>query len=137
MSLHSYSRVWLHLIWGTLERRPLITKPAAPKISEYLSRYSREKGFYMKINFVNAEHVHALIDLPTGVSIEQLVQLFKGGSSHWINQSDLLKSKFCVGPRVRSFFGFSFGSRGGSKIYRQPGRSSSEEKLFGRIAPIC
>jgi putative transposase len=85
------------LVWGTLERRPLITKPAAPKVSEYLSQYSREKGFYMKINFVNAEHVHALVDLPTGICIEEMVQLFKGSSSHWINQSDLLRSKFAWG----------------------------------------
>jgi putative transposase len=97
MSLHSYSRVWLHLVWATLERRPLLTKSAAPKISEYLTQYSREKGIYMKINFVNAEHVHALVDLPTGLCIEEMVQLFKGGSSHWINQSDLLSSKFAWG----------------------------------------
>jgi REP element-mobilizing transposase RayT len=51
----------------------------------------------MKINFVNADHVHALVDLPTGISIEEMVQLFKGSSSHWINQSDLLKTKFAWG----------------------------------------
>lgn len=97
MSLHSYSRVWLHLVWATLERRPLLTKAVAPKVSEYLSQYSREKSIYMKINFVNAEHVHALVDLPTGLCIEEMVQLFKGSSSHWINQSDLLPSKFAWG----------------------------------------
>jgi putative transposase len=97
MSLHSYSRVWLHIVWATLERRPLLAKPAAAKVSEYLSQYSREKGIYMKINFVNPEHVHALVDLPTGLSIEEMVHLFKGGSSHWINQSDLLPMKFAWG----------------------------------------
>ena len=51
----------------------------------------------MKINFVNPEHVHALVDLPTGICIEEMVQLFKGSTSHWINQSDLLKSKFAWG----------------------------------------
>lgn len=97
MSLHSYSRVWLHLVWATLERRRLLTKPAATKLSEYLYQYSSEKGVYMKINFVNPEHVHALVDLPTSLSIEEMVQLFKGGSSHWINHSDLLPSKFAWG----------------------------------------
>jgi REP element-mobilizing transposase RayT len=58
MSRHSYSRVWVHLIWATLERRPLLSKPAAVKLSGYLSSYSAEKGVYMKINYVNAEHVH-------------------------------------------------------------------------------
>lgn len=50
MSLHSYSRVWLHLVWATLERRPLLPPPVAAKVSAYLSKYSSEKGIYMKIN---------------------------------------------------------------------------------------
>lgn len=94
MSLHSYSRVWLHVIWATLERRPLLTKSAAAKLSGQLYQYASEKGIYMKINFVNSEHVHALIDLPTKLSIEEMMHLLKGGSSHWINENKLLPGKF-------------------------------------------
>jgi len=97
MSLHSYSRVWLHLIWGTLERRPLLSKSAAPKLSNYLSQYASEKGIYMKINYVNPEHVHALIDLPTNLSIEDTMHLLKGSSSHWINEGNLVPGKFAWG----------------------------------------
>ena len=94
MSLHSYSRVWLHAVWGTLERRPLLTKPVAVKLSDYLHRYSPEKAIYMRINYVNPDHVHVLVDLPTSLSIEQMMQLLKGASSHWINESNLLPHKF-------------------------------------------
>ena len=48
----------------------------------------------MKINFVNPDHVHTLIDLPTSFSIEEVAQLFKGSSSHWINENNLVPSKF-------------------------------------------
>jgi REP element-mobilizing transposase RayT len=48
----------------------------------------------MKINFVNADHVHALVDLPTGLSIEEMMQFFKGGSSRRINQNALVAGKF-------------------------------------------
>ena len=48
----------------------------------------------MKINFVNPDHVHALIDLPTGFSMEKVVQLLKGSSSHWVNSNDLVAGKF-------------------------------------------
>ncbi len=51
MSLHSYSRVWLHLVWATLERRSLLTKVAAAKLSVQLTRYAGEKGIYVKINY--------------------------------------------------------------------------------------
>ena len=56
--------------------------------------YADKQGMYMKINFVNPDHVHALIDLPTALSIEKLVQLLKGSSSHWVNASDLITGKF-------------------------------------------
>ena len=94
MSLHSYSRVWLHLVWATLERRPLITTSAAVKLSGYLTQYAAEKGIYMRINYVNPEHAHALIDLPTNLCIEDAMHLLKGGSSHWINENNLLADKF-------------------------------------------
>src|SRR5947208_13042922 len=83
MSVHSYSRCWLHLIWGTLNREKLLYKEAAARLSRYLTEYDGAKGVYMKINYVNADHVHALLDLPTSLSIEELIQLLKGNSSHW------------------------------------------------------
>ena len=103
MSLHSYSRVWLHLVWGTLERRPLLTKPAASRLSSYLTSYSQEKGIYMKINYVNPEHVHTTIDLPTSKTIEDAVQLFKGSSSHWVNENNLVSGKFAWGRGYGAF----------------------------------
>ena len=47
-----------------------------------------------KINYFNADHTHALIDLPTRYSIEEVIKLFKGGSSYWINHSRLIKGRF-------------------------------------------
>jgi len=113
MSLHSYSRVWLHLVWATLERRPLLPKPAAMKLSGYLTDYAKQKCIYMKINFVNADHVHALIDLPTNLSIEEVMQLFKGGSSHWINESNLVADKFGWG---RGYGVFSVSESGVAEV---------------------
>ena len=73
MSTHSYSRCWLHLIWATLNRERSLTKTAAAKLSGFFHEYSQSKDIYMKINYVNAEHVHALIDLPTKYSIKRLL----------------------------------------------------------------
>lgn len=103
MSTHSYSRCWLHLIWETLRREPMLDKRAAAKASIRLSEYSLEKGIYMKINFFNTDHTHALIDLPTNLNIEQVIQLFKGSSSHWINQQLLLKGRFAWGKGYGAF----------------------------------
>jgi len=103
MSTHSYARCWLHLIWETLRREPMLDKRAASLASANLYEYAQEKGIYMKINYFNAEHTHALIDLPTNMTIEQVIQLFKGSSSHWINQNRLLRGKFAWGRGYGAF----------------------------------
>jgi putative transposase len=75
----------------------MLAKPARVKASRFLSNYALEKNIYLKINYFNSEHVHALIDLPTNKSIEEVVQLFKGSSSHWINENRLLRGRFSWG----------------------------------------
>jgi putative transposase len=103
MSAHSYSRCWIHLIWGTLSRERLLNKKAAAELSRYLVEYADEQGLYMKISFVNPDHVHALVDLPTRFSIEKVVQLLKGSSSRWVNAYDLITGKFAWGRGYGAF----------------------------------
>jgi putative transposase len=97
MSQHAYSRIWLHLVWTTLNRERMLNKAAAAKLSGFLGQYAESKGIYMKINFANPEHVHALIDLPTGKSVEEVMQLLKGASSHWVNEQEMVAGKFSWG----------------------------------------
>ncbi len=104
MSAHSYVRCWLHIIWGTRDEEKILTQIARKRLSKYLYDYAEKKGIYMKINFINPEHVHALIDLPTHLSIEEVFHLLKGSSSSWINQSDLLNKKFAW---AKGYAGFS------------------------------
>jgi len=103
LSTHSYSRIWLHLIWETLAREAMIDKRAAARASKFLTGYSAEKGIYMKINYFNAEHTHALIDLPTNKCVEEVIKPFKGGSSYWINDNRLVGGKFAWGRGYGAF----------------------------------
>ena len=119
MALHSYSRVWIHLVWSTLERRPLLSKNAAARLSPYLHEYASQKGIYMMINYVNPEHVHALVDLPTNLAIEDMMQLFKGGSSHWINEENFVPGKFGWGRGYGAFSVSHSGVAGVAKYIAQ------------------
>lgn len=103
MSTHSYSRCWLHLVWETLRREAMLDDRAAAKASANLSEYSSEKNIYMKVNYFNADHTHALIDLPTNITIEEVIHLFKGSSSHWINQNKLVRERFAWGRGYGAF----------------------------------
>ena len=104
MSSHSHNKIWIHLIWETLDHQKVLDKDVRIKVSEFLFNYAKEKNIFMKINFVNSDHVHTLIDLPTNITIEECIKLFKGASSHFINQERLTTNKFHWG---RGFGAFS------------------------------
>ena len=104
MSLHSYSKCWIHMIWGTLDHEKIISdKEVQRKLANYFFDYSREKNIFMKRNYVNSDHVHALIDLPTNYSIEEIFKLYKGSSSHWITMNKLIERNFSWGRGYGAF----------------------------------
>jgi REP element-mobilizing transposase RayT len=103
MSIHAYSRCWIHLVWATLNRERMLEREARRQVSQYLTRYAKSKQIPMLVNYVNADHVHALIDLPTGQTIEEVAQLLKGSSSHWINEQGLVAGKFAWGRGYGAF----------------------------------
>ena len=81
----------------------MLFNEAVARVSGFLTEYAEANGIYMKINYVNPEHVHALIDLPTRYSIEDVFKLLKGASSHWINENALLRGKFGWGRGYGAF----------------------------------
>ena len=94
MSKHSHHKIWIHFIWETLDHQKVLSKETRLKISEYLFKYAKEKNIYMENNFVNSDHVHTLIDLPTNLSVEECIKLLKGASSHYINQQRMTGQNF-------------------------------------------
>ncbi|UCH65245.1 MAG: IS200/IS605 family transposase [Ignavibacterium sp.] len=103
MSTHSYNKIWIHFIWETLDKQKTLSKEARIEISDFLYKYSKEKNIYMKINYVNADHVHALIDFSTNLSVEDCIKLLKGSSSHYVNKNRLITTKFSWGRGYGAF----------------------------------
>lgn len=103
MSLHSYTRCWIHLIWGTHNREKILTAEACEQLKKYLLSYAKEKKIFFRQIFVNPDHVHIPLDLPTNMTIEDIAHLLKGSSSNWLNKSNLLKTKFAWGRGYGAF----------------------------------
>ena len=97
MSIHSYNKIWIHFIWETPDKQKILVRDARKKISNLLYDYCKEKNIFMKINYVNADHVHAIIDLPTNLSAEDCIKLIKGSSSFYINKNKITNTKFFWG----------------------------------------
>lgn len=103
MSMHSYTRCWLHLIWSTSKRQAYFDTHSAVLVSRFLHNHASGYGILMPINYVNPDHVHCLIDLPTFMTISKVMNLLKGGSSHWINQHRIVPEHFSWGRGYAAF----------------------------------
>lgn len=103
MSQHSQNKLWIHFIWETHNREKVLTREARKIVSKILFDYSKEKKIFMKVNYVNADHVHTLIDLPTSLSVEECVKLLKGYSSYIINKDRIVNSRFSWGKGYGAF----------------------------------
>lgn len=80
----SYNQVYVHLIWGTWNRLPLISEQIEPRLYAALAVKCREhKCIPLKIGGVE-NHVHLLVKLYSTISVADLVKELKGMSSHLI-----------------------------------------------------
>jgi len=91
---HTYSSIWLHYVWSTKNRKPLISKELKPALMDHIRNYGKEN----KINIVEingvSNHVHLMINQKPVQSASQIVNLIKGESSHWVNSNDIISLKF-------------------------------------------
>ena len=91
---HSFPKVWVHLIFGTKLRAPLITPAVEPKMHNFLKQQLIDKGCYVKAINGTQDHIHALFSLNQNISLADLVKQLKGSSSHWVNLHNLTKDRF-------------------------------------------
>jgi putative transposase len=88
-----YLRIWIHLIWSTKNRAPILDKEIRPKLFSHIRDNARAKGIHL--DFINGyvEHVHAFVSFGADQSVAKVAQLLKGESSHWANQQQFMARK--------------------------------------------
>lgn len=82
----SLLRVYLHLVWTTHARQPLISGALEPALHDALGQRCQENGAKpLAIGGVE-DHVHLLVVLPATWSVAALAKDLKGWSSHFANR---------------------------------------------------
>ena len=85
--MHSFVSCLMHCVFSTRERRKLITPELQERLYPYLGGIAREnKMKALSIGGVE-DHVHALLSIPSTISIAKAVQLLKGKASKWIHET--------------------------------------------------
>jgi putative transposase len=83
---HTYTDVLIHFIFSTKDRAPLIAAEIREKLIAYLGGIVRElKAAPMAINAV-ADHLHALIRMPSDLSPAEIMRIVKTNSSRWVHE---------------------------------------------------
>ena len=90
----SYIKMWVHLVFATKSREPLLSKEIRYKIQEHIIQNCKEKSIYLQAINGYTDHIHCLISLGREQSIAKIAQLIKGESSFWINKYKLTKTQF-------------------------------------------
>jgi putative transposase len=90
----SYTKIWIHAIWSTKSRIPLIHEDVEETIFEYVAQQLRELGCPVRIINGMPDHIHCLYLQNPQRAVTDVVKQIKGSSSHFINQTDLIVEKF-------------------------------------------
>jgi putative transposase len=90
----SYSKIWLHFVWSTKNRKPFLTKEIRGMVFEHIRINALSKGILLRIVNGYLDHVHVLIRLKLDQNPAEIARLLKGESSWWINKNRLTEERF-------------------------------------------
>ena len=91
----SFLKIYIHFVWSTKNRiHYLDTFDLRLKLWKHIKENGKEKGIFIDQVNVHSDHCHCLISLKSNQTIQNIAQLIKGESSHWVNENNLRTDKF-------------------------------------------
>ena len=85
----SYASVYVHLVWSTRYREPLISPVWSSDLYAFIGGILRQRR--MKLLAVGGveDHIHLLCSLDRGIAISDLARAIKANSSHWVRENQV------------------------------------------------
>jgi len=78
--------IYVHLVWATWDRLPLITPAIERALHRVIANEAQKMGCtLLALNSV-PDHVHILVQMPSTITVAKLVKQLKGVSSYFINE---------------------------------------------------
>ncbi len=78
--------LFLHLVWATWDRLPLITPDIERRLYRNIESEAQKLGCQvLALNGVE-DHVHLLVTIPSTLTVADLLKQVKGVSSHFVNE---------------------------------------------------
>jgi putative transposase len=83
---HTSTHNYVHVVFGTKERSPLITNSLQPKLWSYIAGICRNHEIVAFAVGGMPDHVHALLRLPPILPLAKALSVIKANSSRWMGE---------------------------------------------------
>jgi len=84
---HSFTQIYLHIVFTTKNRYPFLYKEIRGRIHQYMGGISKNKDFRILCVGGVEDHVHLLVSLSKCDSVAGVLGIIKGSSSKWIHET--------------------------------------------------
>ena len=91
---HSYNQIWIHAIWATKNRQPLIGSKIEKTVFDFMRKQFEELGCPVRIINGMPDHVHCLFLQNPQKTVTETIKQIKGSTSHFVNQNSLTEERF-------------------------------------------
>ena len=112
---HSLVKLWIHAVWATKDREPLIHDNSEYLIHQFIAAEFGDIGCPVRIINGMPDHVHCLFMLNAQKSIAEVIKQVKGSSAHFINQNNIVPEKFAW---QKGYAAFSVSEKGVERAFK-------------------
>jgi len=84
---HTLSRLLVHVVFSTKERRRTIHESFRPRLFEYMGGIARNEFGRSLVVGGTADHVHGLLSVRPAVSVSDAMRKWRSLSSGWVHKS--------------------------------------------------
>ncbi|MCX7841387.1 MAG: IS200/IS605 family transposase [Anaerolineae bacterium] len=124
-----FTQLYLHCVWGTWDRLPLITPQVERRLYEAIAKKAHElKCDVLALGGI-ADHIHLLVRFPTTLSVADLLKGVKGSSSHLMTHEIAPNEFFKWAGTYGAFTVSKSGVAGGSDYISNQKTHHAERKL--------
>ncbi|MHA4845856.1 IS200/IS605 family transposase [Flavitalea antarctica] len=100
---HTRTFLFVHVIWTTLNRAPILKRPVRMVLFPFLQKTSEEKGIRV-ISIQGVEdHLHVLLQLNPAQNLSQVVRSLKHDAAGWLKDTNLLDSELEWQPEFAAY----------------------------------
>lgn len=67
-----YIKVWLHMVWATKQRLPLLAKPMRQIVFDHIKANALQKGIFIECIGGHIDHMHTLVSLGSDQTVSKI-----------------------------------------------------------------